>query len=55
MAYLPSDHDRPLGTCSKVDPLKLVLINKINTFNIIYHKSVNNWSNGIEIHSCLPI
>ena len=24
MAYLSSDHDRPLGTCSKVDPLKLV-------------------------------
>ena len=23
---LPSNHDRPLGTCSKVDPLKLVKV-----------------------------
>ena len=36
-------------------PIEVGLNNKINTFNIIYHKSVNNWSNGIEIHSRLPI
>ena len=55
MAYLPSDHDRPQGTSAKLTHCRLVLINKINTFNIIYHKSINNWSNGIEIHSHLPI
>ena len=25
MAYLPSNHDRPLGTCSKVDPIEVDL------------------------------
>ena len=36
-------------------PIKMSKNDKINTFNIIYHKSVNNWLNGIEIHSRLLI
>ena len=50
MAYLPGDHDRPLGTCSKVDPLKLVYINKINTFNIIYQNLLITDQMALKYH-----
>ena len=34
MAYLPSDHDRPLGTCSKVDPLNWSKLTKLTLLTL---------------------
>ena len=49
MAYLPNSHVRLQGTSSKLTHCKMVLINKINTFNIKWVMNVFFKLNGTSV------